>query len=186
VNALRYTAGMRDRESGFTLIELLFTVAVISILAAIALPSFVGESRKAKAMSEVQPLFSDMVTRLEQFLQENGKYPPTVGEGIWNPAGAPSTTRVPLDLAMTEWLPLKLRLSGEDLVYCRYTFATGLANVGTNIGARAAAAPFNFTAPPTDWYYLIAKCDMDGDPAVLSWYFASSTNPKVKPFDEGK
>jgi hypothetical protein len=93
---------------------------------------------------------------------------------------------VPFDLAMTEWLPLKLRLSGENVVYCRYTFATGLANVATNIGARAAAAPFAFTAPSTDWYYLLAKCDMDDDPSVLSWYFASSINPKIVLFDEGK
>jgi prepilin-type N-terminal cleavage/methylation domain-containing protein len=177
---------MRDRESGFTLIEVLATVAVISILAAIALPSFFGESRKNKAFSEVQPMFSDMRTRLEQHLQENGKYPPTVGETIWNPAAAPGTTKVAFDLAMPEWLPLKLRLSGEDTVYCRYTYATGLANVATNIGARAAAPPFNFTAPATDWYYLLAKCDMDGDPAVLSWYFANSVNHTIQRDAEGK
>src|ERR1043165_6237384 len=164
---------MRDRESGFTLIELLATVAVVSILAALALPSFFGETRKTKAFSEVQPMFSDMRTRLEQYMQENGQYPPTIGESIFNPAGAPGTTKVAFDLAMPQWQPLKLRLSGEDKVYCRYTYATGLATVGTNIGARAAAAPFGFTAPATDWYYLLAKCDMDGD-TVLSWYFASS------------
>ena len=177
---------MRDRESGFTLIELLVTVAVISILAAIALPSFFGESRKTKAFSEVQPIFNDMRVRIEQFMQENGKYPPTVGEAIFNPAGPPSTTKAPLDVAKAEWLPIKLRLSGEDLVYCRYTYATGLANVGTNIGTRAGDPPFNFVAPETDWYYIIAKCDMDNDPAALSWYFTSSVNHKIQSFDEGK
>jgi len=177
---------MRDRESGFTLIETLVTIAVISILAAIALPSFFGESRKTKAFSEVQPMFNDMRIRLEQYMQENGQYPPTVGETIWNPAPAPSSTKVLLDLTLPEWQPLKLRISGEDKVYCRYTWATGLANVGTNIGPRAGAAPFNFTAPSTDWYYLIAKCDMDDDSAVLSWYFASSTNPTIQKVDEGK
>lgn len=183
---LRYTAAMRDGESGFTLIETLVTIAVVSILAAIALPSFFGESRKTKAFSEVQPLFNDLRVRLEQYLQENGTYPPTVGETIWNPAGTPSTTRVPLDMAMPEWQPLKLRISGENRVYCRYTWATGLANTGTNIGARAGAPPFSFVAPSTDWYYLLAMCDMDDDPSMLSWYFASSTNPTIQKVDEGK
>jgi prepilin-type N-terminal cleavage/methylation domain-containing protein len=176
---------MRDRESGFTLIEVLATVAVISILAAIALPSFFGETRKTKAFSEVQPIFSDMRTRIEQYLQENGKYPPTVGETIFNPAGAPSTTKAQLDVAMTEWLPIKLRLSTEDMVYCRYTYATGLANVNTNIGTRAATT-FGFTAPGTDWYYILAKCDMDNDPAVLSWYFSSSVDHTIRKDAEGK
>jgi prepilin-type N-terminal cleavage/methylation domain-containing protein len=176
---------MREGESGFTLIEVLVTIAVISILAAIALPSFFGESRKTKAFSEVQPIFNDMRVRIEQYLQENGKYPPTVGEAIFNPAGAPSTTKAQLDVAMAEWVPIKLRLSGEDMVYCRYTYATGLANVNTNIGTRAATT-FAFTAPATDWYYILAKCDMDDNPAVLSWYFASSVNHTIQKDAEGK
>jgi prepilin-type N-terminal cleavage/methylation domain-containing protein len=177
---------MREGESGFTLIEVLVTIAVISILAAIALPSFFGESRKTKAFSEVQPVFNDMRVRIEQYMQENGKYPPTVGEAIFNPAGAPSTTKAQLDVAKAEWLPIKLRLSGDDMVYCRYTYATGLANVGTNIGTRAADPPFNFTTPETDWYYILAKCDMDNTPAVLSWYFTSSVNHSILKDAEGK
>ena len=176
---------MRARESGFTLLELLVTVAVVSILAAIAVPSFFGETRKTKAMAEVQPMFSDMRTRLEQYLQERGTYPPTIGESSFNPAGPPSSSKVPFDLAAAGWAPLKLRLSGESSVTCRYTFATGLANVATNIGTEAANR-FGFTAPPVDWYYLLAKCDMDDDPSVLSWYFASSVDPKPRSIDDGR
>jgi hypothetical protein len=70
-------------------------------------------------------------------------------------------------------------------VYCGYTWVTGLANDAANIGPDAAAR-FGFTAPVTDWYYLLAKCDMDGDPAEFSWYFASSANPEVQKSNEGK
>lgn len=176
---------MRGRESGFTLLELVVTVAVVSILAALAMPSFFGETRKTRARAEVEPLFSDMRTRMEQHLQENGQYPPTVGEATFNPAGAPSTTKVPLDLAMAAWAPLKLRLSGDSAVACRYTYATGLANAATNIGTEAATR-FGFTAPSANWYYLLAKCDMDGDPATLSWYFASSVDATVRRDSEGQ
>jgi prepilin-type N-terminal cleavage/methylation domain-containing protein len=181
---------MRDRESGFTLIELLVTLAVISILAVIALPSFFRESRKTKAFSEVQPMFNDLRVRLEQYLQENGTYPPTIGEGTWHPATAPSPdmTRQPLHPLPDAWKAIKVRISGNDEVYCGYTWATGLANDSANIGAQAsAAAPngFGFTAPSTDWYYLLAKCDMDGDGKVFSWYFTSSTNPAIQKLNEG-
>lgn len=181
---MRILVPMR-RESGFTLLELVVTVAVIGILAALALPSFFGETRKTKAFSEVQPLFSDMRLRLEQYLQENGVYPPTVGESTWNPAGPPSTVRVPLDLAMAEWAPLKLRISGDSTVYCRYTFATGLANMAANIGTEAATR-FGFTAPTSNWYYLLARCDMDGDPSALSWYFTSSVDASVHKDGDGR
>jgi prepilin-type N-terminal cleavage/methylation domain-containing protein len=60
---------MRDRESGFTLIELMVTVTVIAILAGIALPSFFGEARKNRAISEVQPMFNDLRVRIEQYLR---------------------------------------------------------------------------------------------------------------------
>lgn len=176
---------MRGQQSGFTLIELMVTVAVISILAVIALPSFFSESRKTKAFAEVQPMFNDLRIRLEQYLQENGQYPPTIGEATLHPAGAPSTTRQAINPLPAEWQAIKVRISGNDQVYCGYTWVTGLANDGSNIGPQASAAPFLFTAPSADWYYLLAKCDMDGDGAVFSWYFASSTNPTIQRLNEG-
>lgn len=185
---MRYTPRMRDRESGFTLIELMVTVVVIAILAAIALPSFFGESRKAKASSEVQPMFNDLRIRLEQYLQENGRYPPTIGEDTLHPATASGTTRQPLDPLPAAWQAIKVRISGNDSVACGYTWVTGLANEAANIGAQAsAAAPtgFGFATPATDWYYLLAKCDMDGDGVVFSWYFASSIDPTILKRNEG-
>lgn len=174
---------MRRSEPGFTLLETVVTLAVVGILTAISLPTFSGETRKSKASAEIAPLFSDLRVRLEEYLQENGAYPPTVGESVWNPPTAPGA-RVPLNLAAPGWLPLHVRLSGDDAVLCRYTFATGLAGVVANIGPQAAA--LGFVAPSTDWYYLLAKCDMDGDPSTLSWYLASSYDTTVRRDGEGR
>lgn len=175
---------MRDRESGFTLIELMVTVTVIAILAGIALPSFFGEARKNRAMSEVQPMFNDIRVRLEEAMQENGKYPANVGESTFYPIGTLGDAR-PLDPSSAPWQAIKFRVSGNDKVVCGYTWVTGLANDASNIGT-VASNNFNFTAPDTDWYYTLAKCDMDSDHAVFSYYFASSINPKVMPFNDGK
>ena len=176
---------MRRRESGFTLIEVMFTAAVVAILAAIALPSFFGEARKAKASSEVQPMFSDLSVRLEQYVQEHGRYPATIGEGTLHPAGPPAATARPINPLPTAWQDIKVRVTGNDRVYCGYTWVTGLAGDGANVGPEATAR-FAFTAPAINWYYLLAKCDMDGDPSAFSWYFASSVDPVIRKVDEGR
>jgi len=183
---------MRGRESGFTLLELMVTIAVISILAAIALPSYFAQSRKAKAIAEVQPLFNDLRVRLEQYIQENGHYPVLPSELTYWPTAAPDGTlhvlnsnSVPLP---AEWQALKVRISGNNQVYCGYTWFTGLANDNTGVGTIASTSTpsgFGFTAPATDWYYLLAKCNMDTDSGSYSYYFASSGDPTIQKLREG-
>jgi prepilin-type N-terminal cleavage/methylation domain-containing protein len=187
---LRYIPPVRDREAGFTLLELMVTVVVVAILAAIALPSFFSETRKAKASSEVQPMFNDIRIRLEQYLQENGRYPPSPagGETALRPAGEPSTTKAALGTP-AGWDKLKLRTSGNDAVSCRYAWVTGTRDTPIPVGTQAEAFGFtDATKPESDWYYLLAKCDMDNSGAAgngFSWYFASSADPKLLTINDG-
>jgi prepilin-type N-terminal cleavage/methylation domain-containing protein len=180
---------MRDRSSGFTLIEVMVTLAVVAILAVIVMPSFFRESRKTKAFSEVQPIFNDLRVRLEQFLQETGAYPGSLGETTLHPAGTPVATQRAFLPLPQKWLDIKVRISGNDQVYCGYTWVTGLGGDGANLGDIAKADPpdgFAFkTAPATDWYYLLAQCDMDGDGTKFSYYFSSSVDQRIQKLNEG-
>jgi prepilin-type N-terminal cleavage/methylation domain-containing protein len=172
---------MHRREAGFTLIELMVTCAIIAILAAVVLPSFFREARQTKAQAEVAAIFNDMRTRMDQYVQENGAYPATIGEATTWPA-APGTQKQTILPFPAEWVPLKIRLTGNDMVYCGYSFATGLADDSGNIGP-VAAAQFGFTAPSVNWYYLFAHCDQDGDAARDAYFFSSSVDPTLRSVD---
>ena len=179
-------SGERDRQRGFTLVELLIAVAIVAVLAAIAIPTFSGTSNKAKGAAEVATYFQDFRTRMEQYQQERGVYPATLGEAAFHPAtpGAQKQSIFPLPAA---WTGLRLRPSGSTDVYCGYTWATGLPDDSANIGPIAAAAApggFGFTAPATTWYYLLARCNLDGT-GGFSYYFTDSTDTAIRKLHEG-
>lgn len=64
-------------QKGFTLIEIMIAVAIIGILAAIAIPSYVDYVTKASLVDGTNAL-SSMRARLEQHFQDNRSYA-TVG-----------------------------------------------------------------------------------------------------------
>jgi type IV pilus assembly protein PilE len=62
------------RKRGFTLIEVLITVAIVSILAAVALPTYTDYITRSKIVEATSSL-SDMRVRLEQVFLDSRQYP---------------------------------------------------------------------------------------------------------------
>ena len=69
------------KRSAFTLIELLIVVLIISVLAAIALPNFMGFQVRAK-IARVKTDHRTIATALEAYAVDNGPYPPGFSWGL--------------------------------------------------------------------------------------------------------
>ncbi len=62
-----------SKSDGFTLIELMITVLVVSILAAIAIPSYAAYARRGK-LAEAPATLSTYQIKMEQTYPDNGQY----------------------------------------------------------------------------------------------------------------
>ncbi|MBL8541057.1 MAG: type IV pilin protein [Burkholderiales bacterium] len=69
------------RANGFTLLEVMITVAIISILAMIAYPSYADYMRRAR-LAEARSQLMDVRAKLEQYYQDNRQYTNANGTGF--------------------------------------------------------------------------------------------------------
>ena len=165
-----------DSERGFTIVELMIVVAVIAVLAIVVVPSFIKESNRGKAKSEVHPMFAELGTRLDQFKSESnaGTY--------MSAAACPATASKQGTDVMTspcaDWTDLRVQPPQSKLT-CSYVVRHGLptddALADSELPAWAKTNPQLF-APATGWYFIHATCPE-------TEYFKASWEDKIRSKD---
>jgi prepilin-type N-terminal cleavage/methylation domain-containing protein len=162
-------------QSGFTLVELMVVVAIIGVLASVAMFMFGKQSNKAKA-SEVPAVFGEFKIRQEQYHLEKDTYLTTgADDDTLHPTVDPGKDAVAIT-ALAAWQSLRINLD-KTALYCGYVSVAGTSmDVGTS-GA-IATGTFGFggadrPVPASNWFYVLAQCDFDGDD-INSLYFTLS------------
>jgi len=73
-------AAHRIQRDGFTLLEVVITVAIVTVLAAIALPSYTQYVIRANR-AQAKQFLEDIANRQEQYLLDQRSYTATIGSG---------------------------------------------------------------------------------------------------------
>ena len=172
------------RVHGFTLIELMISVAIVAILGAVAIPSYVSYVRRSY-VSEANSGISAIKSAEESYMQANSCYvsatrhPVAIntaqgGKVNWNPAPAASAwLKAPMDVRPDR----QVRFNYE--VYASNNFdnaaSSGCGTTFARAGVDTIACATNIVANiipvsifPTNWYIVVARSDMDGDGVMMS------------------
>ena len=91
----------KNRTQGFSLIEMLLVVAIIGIISGIAIPSFLGQRRRARLIGDAQANAAVIRMSMESRKADLGVYGKANASNSWTASGGypPASTNVAPDFS---------------------------------------------------------------------------------------